>query len=205
MNKQQEKYGFGYTRCGRDNGYLKEIEKLKENKNQYEDVIIVNKTTADDEQTKERKCENLREYRKQYYEENRGRILEQKRPYNEANEDKIQERGQQYREANNDEIRERGRQYREANEDKIRERARQYRETNKDLLNERAMEKMERLRMGVAESNVTKNACRRCLKLMDINNFISCKGKIYNTCKVCSPKINHKIWWDNEDEIKSEA
>ena len=95
------------------------------------------------------------------------------------------------------------RQYYEKNKEKIQERQQLYRDQHRDKLNERAMEKIERLRMGVAESNGTKNACRRCLKLMDINNFITCKGKIYNTCKVCAPKINDKVWWDNDDEVKS--
>ena len=176
VDKKAVGFRFKYTLCGRDNGYEKAKEKLKQIQNQYDNVIIINKV-----ETINNTCNDLQEYIKQY---------------REANKERIREVDKQYREANKDKIREAKNRYREANKDKIRELNKQYREANRDRINERAAEKMERLKMSVAESNGTKNACRRCLKLMDVDNFITCNGKIYNTCKVCAPKINNTIWWD---------
>jgi len=198
MNKQQEKYQFRYTKCGRDEGYLKAIEKLKEIENQYDDVIIINRVDSENE-TARMTAEEIEQIETQYKEQQKEVMRARRTQYYQNNKDRILESKTQYRQNNKDKITEYQRQYNLNNKEKIQER----REQNRDKINERAMEKMERLRMGVAESNGTKNACRRCLKLMDINNFITCNGKMYNTCKVCAPKINDKVWWDVDDEIKS--
>jgi hypothetical protein len=46
------------------------------------------------------------EYYKEYYKENREKVLEQKREYREKNREKIRERGREYREKNREKIRE---------------------------------------------------------------------------------------------------
>lgn len=78
---------------------------------------------------------------KQYYEANRNNKLEYQKQYDKANKDMIQEKRKQYfkqyYEKNKDKIQEQKKQYREQNKENIRERNKQYYEANKDKIRER--------------------------------------------------------------------
>ena len=80
--------------------------------------------------------EKRREYDKQYYEQNREKILEREKQYYEQNREKILERKKQYREQNREKILERKKRYREQNREKIAERKKQYREQNREKIAE---------------------------------------------------------------------
>ena len=69
-----------------------------------------------------------KEYRKEYYEDNKDIIIEKNKEYYQNNKDIIIEKKKEYRENNKDIIIEKKRKYRENNKDKIKE----YRENNKE-------------------------------------------------------------------------
>ena len=72
--------------------------------------------------------------KKQYYEDNKDKILEKKKQYRIDNKDKIKEKKKQYRIDNKDRIKEKKKQYYEDNKDKILEKKKQYYEDNKDKI-----------------------------------------------------------------------
>jgi len=74
---------------------------------------------------------------KEWYVDNKYKLLEQYKEYKEQNKDKIKEQNKEYREQNKDKIKERNKEYYETNKDKIKE---QY-ETNKDKINEKRRER----------------------------------------------------------------
>jgi len=51
FNKKEEKFNIRYTKCGRDNGYMKANEKINDIQKQYEElgVVVINRTTKQDE------------------------------------------------------------------------------------------------------------------------------------------------------------
>ena len=153
IDKQAVGFSFKYTRCGRDNGYEKANNKIEELQTQYDNIKIINKI-GEDKQTKT-KCDNLQEYKRQYREANKDRIREIDKQSRDANKEKIRETTRHYRLSNKDKVNEARRQYYENNKEKIQERQQLYRDQHRDKINERAMEQMERLRLGVAESNGT--------------------------------------------------
>jgi len=63
---------------------------------------------------------------KEWYQENKDKLLEYKKEYYESNKDKFLEIVREYRKANKDKILENKKKYREANKDKIREKAKEY-------------------------------------------------------------------------------
>ena len=73
---------------------------------------------------------------KQYYEDNKDKILEREKKYYEDNKDKISEREKKYREDNKDKLLEQKKKYREENKDKILERQRLNYAKNKDKISE---------------------------------------------------------------------
>ena len=78
--------------------------------------------------------DKILEYNTEYYEINKDNILEKRKEYRENNKDKIQEFQKEYRENNKDKIREQNKEYRKDNKDKIQEFQKKYRENNKDKI-----------------------------------------------------------------------
>lgn len=73
-------------------------------------------------------AETREEYLKQWYEENKDKILEQKKQYREENKEAIKEQAKIY----NDEHKEKHKQYREEHKEEIKEYMKQYREKHKE-------------------------------------------------------------------------
>ena len=82
------------------------------------------------------KKEDMREYSKKYYEENKDNLREKHKQYREENRDKMREYHKNYHEQNKDKRREYHKNYLEQNRDKIKERNKNYREQNKDKIKE---------------------------------------------------------------------
>lgn len=78
---------------------------------------------------------------KEWYEQNREKLLEQVKEYREENKDKIAERKKEYYEENRDKLLEKKKEYREQNRDKIAERMKEYREKNREKIAEQRKEK----------------------------------------------------------------
>jgi len=94
--------------------------------------------------------EKLLEYQKEYNEENKEKINEQKKIYYENNKDKIQK----YNEENREKIAEQRKKHYENNRDKLLEIKREYYEDNKDKIEEKKAEKI--------ECDKCKSIVRRC-------------------------------------------
>jgi len=80
--------------------------------------------------TQEEKIEVHKEYKKKYWEENKGRFSECKKEYS-----------KQYYDMHKENISEKGKQYRDDNNEKIKERENIYRETHKNKRKEKVKEK----------------------------------------------------------------
>lgn len=73
----------------------------------------------------------------EYYEENKGKILQKYKEYYEENKDEILQKNKEYREENKDKISEQRKKYRKENKDKISQRNKKYREENKDKIKDK--------------------------------------------------------------------
>lgn len=93
----------------------------------WEDGVCINKHRSGNVSKEDGYHNNIC---KQYYEQNRDKLLERQKQYYEQNRDKVK----QYREDNKDKIMEQRKQYREKNRDKLLEQQKQYREQNRDKL-----------------------------------------------------------------------
>ena len=92
--------------------------------------------------------EQKKEYKKEYYENNKEKINEQKKEYYENNKEKIKEYhkewyennpeyNKEYYEQNKEKINEKCKEYKENNKEKIKEYKKEYRENNKEKINEK--------------------------------------------------------------------
>jgi len=75
-----------------------------------------------------------KEYKKQYYTENKDKLSEQQKQYKTDNKDKISEQNKHYYTENKDKISEKQKQYYTENKDKLSEQKKQYYTENKDKL-----------------------------------------------------------------------
>ena len=91
--------------------------------------------------TKEERLEYFKEYNKDYYQQNRERILEQTKEYNKDNIEKKKEYNREYGQKNKTKINERHKEYRHQNKEKIKEYDTLYREKNIDKLKEQRNER----------------------------------------------------------------
>jgi len=82
--------------------------------------------------------------KKEYYEDNKGKIVEQRKKKYEANKDKIKESSKQFYETNKDKVKEYMKQYRKVNGDKIKEYMNQYNEANKELISQKRKQDYQR-------------------------------------------------------------
>jgi len=84
--------------------------------------------------------DEITEYIKKYYEENKEKLKEQKKIYNNEHKDKIREQQKIYNNEHKDKIKEQvkkySKEYREINKDKIKDKKKEYREANKDKIKE---------------------------------------------------------------------
>ena len=76
-------------------------------------------------------CRSNKEYRKQYYEQNREQKIKQQKEYYEQNREQIREQQKQYREQNREQIREYDKQRYEQNREKILQQKKEYYERMK--------------------------------------------------------------------------
>ena len=95
------------------------------------------------EDNKDKILEQCKQYReknrekiKQYYKENKDKIAEQQKQYYKENKDKIAERHKQWCDENKDKILKKSKQYYKENKDKVLEQCKQYREVNRDKIAE---------------------------------------------------------------------
>jgi hypothetical protein len=89
----------------------------------------------------EKNKDKIQEQRKEYREANREAINKQKREHRLANIDKIKEDKKQYSLRNIEKIKENDKKYYEANCEAIKERQRQYREANRETIRQRERER----------------------------------------------------------------
>jgi hypothetical protein len=95
-----------------------------------------------EEGIEQRKCECVNKLiagrtNKQYYEDNREKILENAKEYREQNQKAISEKNKKYYEHNREKILEYKKNYHQANKEKITERGNKYREANKEEIAEK--------------------------------------------------------------------
>jgi hypothetical protein len=86
-------------------------------------------------------CEIAGRDKKQYYQDNRDKILEEQKKYHEDNRDKILERFKQYHKDNSDKRSKQNKQYRQDNRDKILEKDKQRYRDNIDMIKQRREQK----------------------------------------------------------------
>lgn len=86
--------------------------------------------------TEEERKAAKREANKQYYQNNKEKILEQRAEYRQTNKEKIAEYNAEYRQNNKDKIAERNAEYRQNNKEHIAEYNAEYRQNNKEKIAE---------------------------------------------------------------------
>ena len=94
---------------------------------------------------RENKCINIKtpgRTKKEYYEDNKEKLLEKVKEYNENNKDKITEYNKKYNENNKEKMKEYQKEYNENNKDKLKEYKKKYRKENKEKLLEKKKEKI---------------------------------------------------------------
>jgi hypothetical protein len=103
---------------------------------------------------------------RQYYKDNKNKILEQQKQYRENNKNKIAEQQKQYYEDNKNKIAEQQKQYYEDNKNKIAEQQKQYyennkkyHEVNKDKISEKAKKYYEDNKNKILERTKIKYTC----------------------------------------------
>ena len=79
-----------------------------------------------------KKCE--KEYKKEYYQENKEAIKEYKKEYNQNNKESIKENKKKYRQNNKESIKEYKKEYNQNNKESIKEYHKEYRQNNKDSI-----------------------------------------------------------------------
>jgi len=125
----------------------------------YEDFSCDNK-----EQLEKREGEIIREIAtinkqiagrtyKEYYQDNRDKILEQKKQYHQDNRDKILEKSKQYHQDNRDKRLEQNKQRYQDNRDKIAEKHKKYRQDNRDKIAEKMKQYRKDNRDKILEQN----------------------------------------------------
>jgi hypothetical protein len=77
-----------------------------------------------------------KEYKKEYYQNNKDKIKKGKKKYRENNKDKTKEYNKEYGENNKDKTKEYDKEYRQNNKDKTKEYNKEYRQNNKDKTKE---------------------------------------------------------------------
>ena len=97
--------------------------------------------------------EDPKQYRKDYYEANRDKIVEHVKAYRESNREKIAEKDKAYHEANKEKIAKKHKAWYEANREKLLERNKDWYETNREKLLERNKDYYEANREKLLERN----------------------------------------------------
>jgi hypothetical protein len=88
---------------------------------------------------------------KEYYEDNKDKILEQKKEYYEDNKDKIAKQKKEYREKNKDKIADQHKEYYENNKEKHSQHMKEYNQKNKDKISQQKKEYRECNKDKIAE------------------------------------------------------
>jgi hypothetical protein len=74
---------------------------------------------------------------KEYYQDNREKVLEYQKEYKQANREKIVEQNKEYKQANREKIVEQNKEYYQDNREKIAEQTKKYKQANRDKINAR--------------------------------------------------------------------
>jgi hypothetical protein len=82
--------------------------------------------------------QEIKEYPKKYYDENKDKELDRHKKYYDENKDKVLEKNKKYRDENKDKIKEKNKKYCDENKDKIKK----YYDENKEKIKERIKEKI---------------------------------------------------------------
>ena len=139
-----EKYGFENCRIellelvpcnSRDELTKKEAEYIRA-------LNCVNKVLPD---------RTLKEWYKEYYDENKESLIQYQKEYRIINEDKIKERTKIHYEENKSKFSEKAKEYRETNKDKISERRKKYYEENKSKISEKQKKRYEENKSKISE------------------------------------------------------
>jgi hypothetical protein len=102
--------------------------------------------------------QNNKEYRKEYYQNNKDKICQRQKKYRLDNKDRISQYDKEYCENNKERIYQRGKEYYQNNKDKISKRCKikmkEYRQNNKDRICKRLEEYHLRKKLEKEEANI---------------------------------------------------
>ena len=99
--------------------------------------------------------EELKQHRKEYYENNKDKILKSQKAYFNAHKEETKERREKYTKEYNDSHKKEHKEYREKNKDRIKEYKKSYRENNKEKINESIKKWRETHKKEIDEYNKT--------------------------------------------------
>jgi FtsZ-interacting cell division protein YlmF len=119
--------------------------------------------------------------KKEYYEDNKEKLLEQKKQYRNDNKEKIKKKHKKYYENNKEHKAEYDKKYRNDNKEKILEKRKQYRNDNKQITAERNKKYREANKQIIAEKAKEKVICDHCG--CEVNKSSLNKHKKTNKCK----------------------
>jgi len=98
-----------------------------------------------------KKCE--KEYKKEYYQENKEAIKEYKKEYNQNNKESIKENKKKYRQNNKESIKEYHKEYQKNNKEELKEYNKEYRKNNKEAIKEYKKEYNQNNKESIKENN----------------------------------------------------
>lgn len=136
---------------------------------------------------------------KQYYKDNKDKILEQQKQYREDNKDKISERKKQWREGNKDKIAEHYKQWSEDNKDKIAERKKQYRQSPQGQVSAFNDQYKRRTKEQNQGKGITTNQWLECMKFFNwkcaySGQVLSKDTRSIDHIKPLNQGGKHEIW-----------
>jgi len=120
---------------------------------------------------KQNNSDKIAEYQKEYYQDNSDKITEYRKEYYQDNRDKIIEKKKIYYEDNRDKILEKFKQYRQDNRGKNAEYMKEYRQNNRDKIAEYKKEYYQDNRDKIAEKLKEKVICDHCGCEVNKNNL----------------------------------
>ena len=112
-------------------GEIEQIDTSGENSPMYKHGLSVGRYSSDPEIVAQFK-ENMKQYKKQYYEDNKEKIVESNKQYKKDNKEKIAEYDKQYNKNNKEKRAEYNKQYNKDNKEKKAEYNKQYNKNNKE-------------------------------------------------------------------------
>jgi len=123
--------------------------------------------------TKEEKQEYFKKYNKDFYQQNRERILQQTKEYNKDNIERKKEYNKEYEERNKEILKVKRKNYREQNKDKNKEYNKEYSENNKIKIKEQRRERDKEKIKCECDCMIRKSGLAKHLKTLKHQTFIN--------------------------------